>query len=457
LWPLVIIFLFTQLKLRQAVIWSILLSYMFLPVSTEFHTPGVPAMDKTSLPNLVTLLCAFAFAKKRIRLLPKDLWVLLLMAVFVFSPAITTLYNADPIILAESAIPGLTFHDTLSTVALQLITLMPFVLGYSVLGNEAGQAALVKAILLAGLIYSLPILMEIRLSPQLHNLLYGFSPHQFAQQVRMGGYRAMVFMGHGLLTAFFTCLALLAAAGVARQQRIIVRLPALLVVGYLALVLVLCKSFGAMFYALLFVPLVMFGRQRALVLAAALVAMVVLAYPALRGSGVIPTSAVSSFTSSINLERSDSLSFRMENEDMLLKKAAKRPVLGWGTWGRNRIYAEGYDADISVTDGTWIIIVGSFGWVGYLAAFGLLCYPLIAGARRLRRKLPYPWLTAVLHVILAANLLDLLPNSSLRPMTWLIAGALCARVIQRKPKPGEAEVEHHQLALEPAASLNNTL
>jgi len=434
LWPLVIIFLFTQLAVKPAVIWSILLSYMFLPVATEFHYPGVPALDKSSLPNIMALLCALAFAKRRLRLLPKQPIVLLLMVVFVLSPALTTLSNADPIVLTEMAIPGLTFHDTLSICFNQIITLIPFVLGYGVLGSESGHAALIKALVFAGLIYSLPMLLEIRLSPQLHNLAYGFSPHQFAQQMRMGGFRAMVFMGHGLLTGIFICMALLATAGLARQRRQVLTLPIVLVLGYLGLVLVLSKAFGAIMFGLIFAPLIYFARPRLMLLTGALVAMTVLAYPALRGSGWISTQTVASVTGSVGTERQGSLNFRMENEDALLKKASQRPYLGWGTWGRNRIYAEGYDSDLSVTDGTWIIVVGSFGWIGYLAAFGLLCAPLIGSAVRFRQKLPYPIQSAALHIVLAVNLLDLIPNSSLRPITWLIAGALTATIVQRRAK-----------------------
>ncbi len=440
-WPLVIIFLFTQLPVRAAAIWSILLSYMVLPVSTEFHYPGVPALDKTSLPNLVTLLCALAFTKRSIRLIPREPLLVGLMAIFVLSPALTTLYNADPIILTQSSIPGMTYHDALSICAAQIITLLPFILGYSVVGNAQGHVTLIKAIAIAGLIYSLPMLLEIRISPQLHRIIYGFAPHQFAQQMRMGGFRAVVFIGHGLLVAIFCCMTLIATMGFARERKKIVGLPTLLAVGYLAVVLYLCKSFGALSFALLFAPLVYFARSRTLIVVAMLVGVVVLTYPALRGSGLIPTRTVSSVTQAISSERNASLNFRLENEDALLKKAAQRPLLGWGTWGRNRIYAEGSDEDVSTTDGTWIITVGSFGWLGYLATFGLLCYPLIVSAIRYRSGLPYPIQSAALHIVLAVNLLDLVPNSSLRPITWLIAGALAATI--RQHRPNKADVSPH--------------
>ena len=36
------------------------------------------------------------------------------------------------------------------------------------------------------------------ISPQLHFMTYGFYQHEFTQVVRMGGYRPMVFLQHGI-------------------------------------------------------------------------------------------------------------------------------------------------------------------------------------------------------------------------------------------------------------------
>ena len=41
-------------------------------------------------------------------------------------------------------------------------------------------------------------LYEIRMSPQLHYLVYGFYPSFFGMSVRFGGYRPTVFLQHGL-------------------------------------------------------------------------------------------------------------------------------------------------------------------------------------------------------------------------------------------------------------------
>jgi hypothetical protein len=58
---------------------------------------------------------------------------------------------------------------------------------------------------------------------------------------------------------------------------------------------------------------------------------------------------------------------------------------------------------------------------------GLLAVPPILLALRRRREAIDP-ATAALALILAVNLIDLLPNSGLTPITWLLAGALAGRL-----------------------------
>jgi hypothetical protein len=85
--------------------------------------------------------------------------------------------------------------------------------------------------------------------------------------------------------------------------------------------------------------------------------------------------------------------------------------------------------DVSVTDGRWIITMGQFGFVGFLAEFGLLALPIIRAASALKyaETAQDEVFLAALALILAINMIDLLPNSSISPWTWLIAGALLGR------------------------------
>ena len=221
-------------------------------------------------------------------------------------------------------------------------------------------------------------------------------------------------------------MALLAATvlTIARTKRIFQLTPKAVVI-YLALVLVLCKSTGAIVYAaagmlLLFLSSASMQRRVALALA-----VVVLLYPSLRGSGAFPTEGVLSLAKSIGEERHQSLEFRFTNEDTLLKKARERPVFGWGTYGRNLVYDD-IGKVAAVTDGEWIIALGVSGFMGFFAKFALLVIPIFLAARRLR-KVPRDddsRMIAGLALIVTITAVDLLPNGLFSNYPFSFAGAL---------------------------------
>ena len=64
-------------------------------------------------------------------------------------------------------------------------------------------------------------------------------------RMRNGGFRPMVFMGHGLLAAFFMMTSVLAATALWRSAIKLGPLSASVATPYLGLVLLLCKSMGA--------------------------------------------------------------------------------------------------------------------------------------------------------------------------------------------------------------------
>jgi hypothetical protein len=131
---------------------------------------------------------------------------------------------------------------------------------------------------------------------------------------------------------------------------------------------------------------------------------------------------------SISEERADSLRTRFDNEQQLLERASQRLLFGWGRWGRSRVYDE-YGKDISITDGRWAITLGQFGIFGFLAEFGLLALPVFGAASALRfaESERDSIFLAALALIIGISIIELLPNASLSPWTWLLAGALLGR------------------------------
>ena len=428
-WPFVVALLFRQLPLQKALIWSILGGYLLLPMKTVVDFPLIPALDKTLIPSLATFAMCLALTPRsapgmtpRPGWLPEHPLARALTLVFMISPFMTSILNSAPTYAGGRFLPGLTLYDAAAFTSSHAVLLLPFLLGRRYLADPQAHRMLLTSFLIAGLAYSVPILIEVRLSPQLHTWVYGFFPHSFVQQIRFGGFRPVVFLQHGLHLAMFVAMALLAALALLRIEQGQRRQQILLVVGWITLMLVLCKTVGAIALAVAMAPLIYLAKPHMMKTALTGIAIIVLAFPILRGLDLVPTEALTDAAASISEDRAASLQFRFDNEYILLERANERPFFGWGGWGRNRVYDES-GRDVSVTDGTWVIVIGTYGWVGYLAEFGLLTLGLVLLMGNARAT-PPPFVTAALAAVLAVNLLNLLPNSTLWPITWLMAGAV---------------------------------
>ena len=434
LWPLVALLIWSRMDAARALVWTILGGYLLLPPLTAFDFPLVPNFDKDSVPALSALLCAWFIKRDSVSFDPGTLSGRLLIALFVLSPFVTVLTNGDPVPIHAGDLPGMRLYDSVASVADQVIVLMPMFLARRYLGSPEALRLLTGLMVLAGLLYSLPMLLEVRLSPQLNIWIYGFFQHDFAQTIRDGGFRPFVFLSHGLWVAFFTLMALVAAL-VAFRAEPVGRGKALAIAGYLTVVLVLCKSAGVMVYAAGLAPLVLLVGVRLQLMVAAALALVVVIYPLLRGLHLVPLEAILDYARSVSVERAASLSFRITNEEALLTRAAERPWFGWGGYGRGLIRDPVSGNIWTIPDGAWIIVLGIHGWLGYIAKFGLIALPLLhLGVAALGQSVKsLSRYAAALALILAANMVDMLPNATEIPFTWLMVGALIGYAEKLRP------------------------
>ena len=453
IWPFVTAMLFLRLPRNSAIIWSILAGYLLLPVGVGYNLPGVPNLSKVTIPTLaVFLLCLVGFGAAARRSGPRGaqhaaedtalrgwlpthpiaFWLALGV---ILGPIATALLNMDRIRFPSGvALPGLTLYDAASGVITQATLLLPFLLGRRYLATAADQRALLVALVLAGLAYSLPTLFEVRFSPQLHTWVYGYFPHSWRQHVRFEGFRPLVFVEHGLRLAIFMAMCFAAAAVFWRAEAGKPRLRALFAAIWLGGTLALCNSVGALMIAVAFAPvLFLAGRSTQLAFAAA-IALTVVLFPMLRSAGLVPLDGVRAVVMEVSPTKIGSINHRFFNEDQLLARALERPVFGWGSWGRGRVYDPETGEDISTPDGIWVILIGQFGWVGYLGRFGLLALPVVLLFLRRREAAVTPE-SVGLCLVLTVNMVDMLPNSSLTPISWLLAGALTGRAEQLASSP----------------------
>lgn len=204
-WPLFAIYLFSTKRIQFAVVVTILGGFMLLPAGTVIDPPLFPAMGQHTLPVLSVLICCWFLKKKRIRFFSGLGRIKYLVALFIIGPIITVSLNTDSFVIGGRYLTGLSLYDGLSFVINQFLIIVPFFIGRQFFNTYEEQVKLFKLLVIAGILYSPLMLFEVRMSPQLHTWLYGYFPHSFLQQYRMGGFRPVVFMGHGLLVAFFCC------------------------------------------------------------------------------------------------------------------------------------------------------------------------------------------------------------------------------------------------------------
>lgn len=429
-WPVISAIMFQRMEARRAFVWSILGAYMSLSPLTAVALPVIPDMDKTTLPNIAAALLAMG-AGHRVLTLPGSPLMKLAVILFIIAPWTAIFANQQPLVEGVSYRPAQNAYDSFTTMVKQAAVVLPLVMARNLMAEEGSERLMLRALLTGGLIYSLPMLVEVRLSPQINVWVYGYFAHDFGQMMRYGGYRPMVFMAHGLWVALFTFSALIAAAALARAQRFDIR--ALAVVAWMGLMLVICKSMAPIIYALAVVPLVLLATPRMMLAVAAVLAGVVLAFPLLRLSGLVPVEALIAAASAIDPERAASLAFRLRNEDLLLARAAEKLWTGWGGFGRNLIVDPQSGEYLTISDGAWIITMGVQGLPGYLIEFGLYTLPVFAAWRtRAARAEPLLATLALLH---ATMLVDLIPNATLTPLTFMLAGVILGRVeyLRRAP------------------------
>lgn len=427
-WPIVAAILYVTLSPARATLWNFIGAQMILPTGF-IKFPMILPFDKASIPTLCAMVGVFILASKdRARKSPLGLESVL-VCLYCLSPLISALANTDTLVLGGRVLPGVGVYDGLSGIEQAFLIVMPFVLGRRALRTSQSGEDILRTMVIAGLIYSVPILFEIRFSPQLHYWIYGFYSSDFVQTARGDGFRPMAFMGHGLLASFFMMSTAVAAAALWRSRSKVPGFGAGSITGYLVTVLILCKSLGAIIYGAIAVPLVRWASPRAIAAVALLIGMISMSYPLLRAEGLIPISLAVSTAEILSDDRARSLEYRFINEDELLEHTSHRILTGWGRYGRSRVYDPDSGNDISVTDGRWIITLGQYGIVGFIAEFGLLTI----GIFRVQRVLDGPiglrdgLCLAALSLMVALNVLDLLPNATLTPLTFLLAGSLVGR------------------------------
>jgi len=406
---------------------------LFLPERMSFKLPGLPPFGKDELAVFWLLIAVVLFHRQRLRELRLDRSLKVVFVVIVVGLIATVFLNADPISNVSVQIPGHRPYDTVHfLISSALAYILPFMVAAAMFKGPGDLRVLFRLLVGAALVYSVFQIIEIRFSPQFHKWFYGYHQSYFLQAKRDGGFRPMVFMEHGLAVAMFTFVGAMAAVALYRTK--LARSPwsPAWAAPYLWVILLLSNSQAALLYSVVAAPLIWFGSPKTQHRAAVMLAVVLLSYPVLRSSGLVPVDVIGDVVvEQFGEERGRSLMTRFENEELLLERANERALFGWGAYCRPCIFHAWTGEELSLRDGDWIITYGGFGIVGFYGKYLLLLLPVFISARRRKRILRESdrRLLAALSVIIGFCAFDLIPNGQFNYLVFALSGALlgCSR------------------------------
>lgn len=437
-WPVVTVILFALMPARRAVLWSLVLGWMFLP-EAKYSFPGIPDFTKGYSIALSALFAVMVFDTGRL-LQFRPSWMDLPMLGFLCVPFVSSITN------------NLGAYDGLSSMNGQVMTWgVPYFLGRVYYTNQTlllRELALV--IVVAALIYTPLCLWEMRMSPHLHKTVYGQHAHIFNQTKRFGGFRPTVFMQHGLMVGYFMCSAALIATWLwqGKTLRGLWGMPMWTVAVGLLGVAVLCKSVGAILLLIGGLGIVAITRLRPTRWVLLALLAVPPLYMTLRANGTLDAELAVRPAEIIVPFQSGSLGWRLMHEDALIEHALTRPGFGWAGHGRAHL-TNRRGARISTTDGLWIIMLGKHGLIGMgLFILVLLVPPLMA----VWRLPPTTWLTPagapVVALITVYGLwgVDNLFNAMISPMYVLAGGGLVSASIHLAQAARAARRQNTQAA-----------
>jgi len=422
IWPGISLLFFKKLPTIPAIFLTIVGGYLLLPVGNKLDLPLIPPLNKEMLTSLVALFGYIIIKKEKFHFIPKtglEKWLILSILIL---PILITVTNAEPVFNGKIWITGLSFKDSYSDMINMYLIILPFLIGSQIIKSSEDQLQLFKLMVISGLFYCVLSLYEIRMSPQLHTIIYGYFPHSFLQQMRYGGFRPVVFIGHGLFVAMFLTIVLGSAAILYKRKVSVFGIPPIITIAIVLIVLVLSKAVGPFLLGIILLVCILFLSNSLMNTTAKVLMSIVMLYPLLSMFDLFPRDEIIEFFNSIVPGRSLSLAFRFYHEYNLVEHTQEKFIFGWGGWGRNMLWR-------SVVDGYWIITFSKRGIVGFIVIFSLAAISIwraVKSSSLLVNPADKKMLSA--HIILVAIIMvDQIPNASLSSYMWLILGALLGR------------------------------
>ena len=406
--PLTLV-MFSMLRPRTAVLATFLIAVLFLP-NFAYKAAILPAYGKATAGAYMALIGTLFFHPQLlINLRPR--WVDIV-------PVAWTLWQVVPSVASGAGL----YDGTAMALNHFLVWTIPFLIGriYFTRAEHVREVAI--ALVVGGLVYLLPCAFEIKYSPQLHAMVYGFYISSFAETYRMEGFRPIIFMSHGLMLGMWMCMTALTALWLWWNERRlrVLRLPIRTAAIMLVVVSIFCRSTGAIGLMVVGISiLVVTFRFRTKLALIALIAITP-SYIFLRYNNLWNPQVIGSLASAVTGDsgREGSLSVRTEQEEQVVQEMHQHPITGSGHWGSGQ-------------DQLWLILGRNTGLPGLALWITFFSCPLaLTMTRAAWRSAPVRTYGIPIGCVCVLHVVDGLFNGMYNPMYVLSAGAVAGCCLQ---------------------------
>ncbi len=427
LWIPVCTSLFALFRPLRALTLAYLIGWLALPMA-KISIQGFWDIDKILATNAGAIFGAILFCPGQFRGY-KIRFPDVALLVFASGTCITSIVN------------GLGAYDGASAMTHKLLYYaVPFWLGRAFVKDRRDLLEASRLIVCGAALYAILAVWEWRMSPQIHRMLYGYFQKSWQLHFRWGFWRPIVCSPSALgLGTFFAWTALLGVwlYRIGKVPRTMGLRP-LIVVALPLLGLLVSMSLGPWTLFLMGLGLLTIWRRMSWRWVLWTPVAFALFWTAGRYTGMTDGQWLTTAAARVSEERAASLQYRIDAERVLIERARRRAVFGWGTWGRNRPSYEG-GPGVAI-DGLWIILLGSYGLVGLVTFYVWWCWPLVICASS---EYKGQWRTPVGVLLVASGIqaVNFSFNAFLSPILILMCGGLVTSLASSEREGCERRME----------------
>ena len=328
-----------------------------MPSGADIELPAIPDLNKGNVASIGILIGTVLYHPR-------------LFERFTLRPADFLLFLTMLAAFMASFVNDFGIYDGLSKSAGTLLNfVLPILLARIHLGTPASIKTFLRFIVYTAIIYTPLAIYEWRMSPQLHNNLYGYFQHVFQQHMRWGYFRPIGFFRHALtLGRFFAFGTFLAALPLRKDLTLtlgtlgnyiflipLVGLLTTMSIGPWLLFILLCGAY---------IILQHYKHHQILDATLYILPATAFLWLILKFMGINLEDTLLNLILSVSEDRGESFGYRLIALDEYRSIIQSKPWFGHGGWGHGRIEGRATDSQalVHLLDQGWVGTVIYFSW-----------------------------------------------------------------------------------------------